>query len=464
VRTIFFFLLLLSPLGFSLSATAAPATEGLGAVSAGDRARFSGDHAKAKRAYRQAIDSQEPAAEAMARLRLLAYSGNLGGWIHGRGIERALNAAQGPAGELAWVDFHLFAPAFVGASAEEAARLAESLLTVFPAEATARMFLATRDPKWLAALGQLEALDGLGEALLVSGGRLPQPPGSWNLGIGFSGAPGLGVGAGLSFRHTDWGGWSTTAFLGGSSLGTAYAVLRAQSSKTIYLRGNFGGAKGLLYRYVAAEREALWRLRSWAELGPGFHKGPFRVWVGVVARSDEVDQDTQLGHGLLGGLSWDTRRGSGRNRQGFYGLLESESSLWGDYSHWGIFLDLRAFHALAHGVLASRLTHQQAFNPEVPFYRLPVVGGMSLHRGAPISRWRAPWISTVDLEQRWMLGGPIEGVVFVNAAQVSSSGFHPAGGVGVRFILPPEETNVSRLDMAWSDTGWGLYASWGEAF
>jgi hypothetical protein len=458
VRYFFLFLLVLSQGQYAL------ASVGLDAVSAGDRARFSGKHAQAKRAYRQAVQSEEPAAEAMARLRLLAYSGNWGAWIHGRGIEKSLNAAQGPAGDLAWADFHLFAPAIVGANPQEAVRLAEGLLAEMPAEATARLFLATGESKWLDALAELDALDGLGEALLKTAGKLPPPPGSWNLGVGFSGAPGLGFGAGFSFRHTDLYGWSTTAFVGGSTLGSSYALLRAQSSKAVYARGNIGTATGLLYRYVAHERERLWRSRSWLELGPGFQKGSFRVWLSGVARTDEVQQESLGGHGLLGGFSWDTRRGSGRERQGIYAFIESETTLWGDYSHWGLFADLRGFHSFLSGVLAARVTHQHAFEPEVPFYRLPVVGGMSLHRGAPINRWRAPWISTVDLEQRWMLGGPLEGVVFGNAAWVADSGIHPAGGVGVRLILPPEETNVSRLDMAWSDSGWGLYASWGEAF
>ena len=63
-----------------------------------------------------------------------------------------------------------------------------------------------------------------------------------------------------------------------------------------------------------------------------------------------------------------------------------------------------------------------------------------------------------------MLWGPVEGVLMTNMAWVSESGLHPAGGIGLRLLLPPEESNVSRLDLAFSDTGWGLYAAYGEAF
>jgi hypothetical protein len=400
----------------------------------------------------------------MARLRLLRYAGNLGGFIHGRGIEAALNAAEGPEGELAWVDFHLFAPPFVGADPKEAERIAEGLLGVFPAEATARLYLATGEKKWLEQLAGLDALDGLGEALLAHKGSLPPNPGSWNLGVGFSGAPGLGVGAGVSFRHTDLGGWSTEIWLGGSTMGSGYGMLRLRSSHRLFAMGNFGGAKGLLYRYVGEQRERLWRTRFWAEAGPGLRRNAFRAWFNGVARSDDVGDGPLAGHGLLAGLSWDSRVGWGAGRRGIYLAAEGESSLFGDYNHHSLFVDARVFAGGLGGVLATRLTHQQAFDPEAPFFRLPVVGGFSLHRGAYINRWRAPWIATVDLEQRWMLYGPVEFVVFGNAAWVAESGVHPAGGLGLRLILPPEETNVSRVDVAFSDSGWGLYGAWGEAF
>ena len=136
----------------------------------------------------------------------------------------------------------------------------------------------------------------------------------------------------------------------------------------------------------------------------------------------------------------------------------------GAHSDRGVFGDLRLYRGFLGGVGAVRLTHQQALNPDVPVFWLPSVGGMTLHRGAPYQRWRAEWISTLDIEERWMVWGPLEGVVFGNVAWVAEEGAHPAGGIGVRLLVPPEESNVSRFDLAFSDTGWGLYGTWGEAF
>ena len=82
----------------------------------------------------------------------------------------------------------------------------------------------------------------------------------------------------------------------------------------------------------------------------------------------------------------------------------------------------------------------------------------------------AATLLALDLEQRWMIYGPLEGVLFASPVVVGrvddlgSPSVHPAGGAGVRFLLPPEELNVIRLDVAISDSGWGVYAGWGETF
>lgn len=440
------------------------ASEGLKAVSEGDLAHYQGESSAARKAYREAVASGEPAAEAMARLRLLAYSGNFGAWIHGPGIDRALRQAEGPEADLAWMDFHLFAPAFVGASREEAIRLALELQERYPAESAARLYLATLESRWLERLESLEERDGMGEAFVRSKGKLPRPPASWNLGVGFSGAPGLGIGAGVRFFHQDLRGWSTELWLGGSTLKSGYAVLRAQSLTPVFAHVDLGGLRGVLYDYASGERETFWREAGWAELGPGLRWEAWRLWVAGRWRIDDVGSGQQPGHGVEFGATRDTREGWGAHRRGLYASLQGEAVLWGDESHQSVFADVRAFAGVLRGVLALRGTHQQVMNPEVSFFRLPSVGGMTLHRGAPFQRWRAPRITTLDLEQRWMLWGPVEGVLMTNMAWVSESGLHPAGGIGLRLLLPPEESNVSRLDLAFSDTGWGLYAAYGEAF
>lgn len=447
-----------------LFGAAGGASEGLDAVSRGDLAHYQGDAVTARQAYRQAVDSGEPAAEAMARLRLLAYSGNFGAWVHGPAIDRALRAAEGSELDLAWMDFHIFAPAFVGASREEAIRIALELQDRFPSESMSRLFLLTQEEQWLRRLRELPDRDGMGEAFIQTNGMLPNPPASWNLGIGFSGAPGLGIGAGIRFTHGDLRGWSSELWLGGSTLKSGYAVIRAQSLARLHAQFDVGLLRGVLYNYGSGERESIWREAAWAEVGPGFRQESWRFWLVGRFRLDDAGTGLQPGHGLELGATFDTRQGWGSHRRGIFAALQGDLVLGGGEAHQGLFADLRSYVGVLRGVLAARATHQQAFNPDVSFFRLPSVGGMTLHRGAPFQRWRAARITTVDLEQRWMVWGPIEAVLMTNAAWVVDSGLHPAGGVGLRLLLPPEESNVSRLDLAFSDTGWGLYAAYGEAF
>ena len=59
---------------------------------------------------------------------------------------------------------------------------------------------------------------------------------------------------------------------------------------------------------------------------------------------------------------------------------------------------------------------------------------------------------------------PLEWVIFVDGAWVQAEGFHPGVGAGLRIVLPPEDYNVVRLDLAFSDSGWGLSGAWGETF
>ena len=156
------------------------ASPGLDAVSKGDLARYQKDHLAAQALYRKAVESGEPAAEAMARLRLLVYTGKfwrLGAWSKDR---RALANAEGIDGELAWTDFHLLHLGLWGPA--EKKRFV--LLKVFwrtTRRGHIKAVLGDRRQAFLRALAELPSRDGLGEGLLQSGGMLPPNPGTWNL-------------------------------------------------------------------------------------------------------------------------------------------------------------------------------------------------------------------------------------------------------------------------------------------
>ncbi|MCB9764241.1 MAG: hypothetical protein H6739_31000 [Alphaproteobacteria bacterium] len=443
------------------------ASPGLDAVSAGDRARFDGDRAAAVDAYRAAIEAGEPAAEAMARLRLLSLSGNWGLIVHGPRIDEALYRSQGPWSALAWADFHLFAPAQVGADPAEAERFARSALLLLPGPALARLYLATGDPRWLAELEKVEARDGLAEGLLASDGALWPDPGTWFLGLGVAGAPGAGFGGGLVFANPDLARKEWVVSLEGAATtrGSYAAGLSVRSPGRVYGWG--GGAVGRTVAdvYVDDARQRFTQFSGQARLGPGLRLGDWRVAAGMGLRWDDVGEGMQAAHGPSASVAWDRRQGWGKDARGWFVAARTDGAIpaLSDYPHWAWGADARGYVGVLKGVTAGRLTFNQEL-ADAPFFRLPSAGGAELHRGAWAGRYRAAWIATADVEQRWMLIGPLEGVLFVNAAWVADDGLHPGGGAGLRLLLPPQRFNVVRLDVAVSDSGWGVYTGWGETF
>ncbi|GEM_PF-1434994 len=472
-------------------AWAQPWPRGMDAVSAGDIARWHGDRVTARDHYRQAVALGGPEAQAMARLRLLGLSGNLGSLVHGPRIDDALAQVEGAWGWLAVADFHLLAPAPIGGDLAEAVAAAEHAVQVLPGPAAARMWLATGDAQWFQALGQAEALDGLGQALLAHGGEPAPDPGTWTLGLGVAAAPGAGFGGGLVFLHPDLAarGWRVSLHAAGTTRGTFDVGV---AGRTPVWSGWYGHGAVTAGRTQAdlydadGVRSSFVQWHTSARLGPGLRWRDLSLWAGGIVRWDQVP-DTLVdpgclggvvgceapyaGHGGFGGVAWDTSDGWGATREGVRLSLSLDGVVPGlaDYDHLGWRAEARGYVALLQGVLAGRVMWRQELVPTAPLLRLPTAGGADVHRGAWAGRYRVSHLLAVDVEQRWMVRGPWEAVLFLSPAWIAPAdeglaGLHPAGGVGVRLLLPPEELNVFRFDVAVSDSGWGVYAGWGETF
>lgn len=463
-------------------------TPGMTAISDGDRARWAGDRHAARDLYRQAADSQDPAAQAMARLRLMSFSGNYGVLAHGGRLDRALYAGDpGPWLYLAWADYHLFLPGGLGVSKSEAERYARAAYNALPGPAAARLYLATGDPVWLDELAQASDRDGLGDALLANEGRLPPEPGTWLLSVGVAAAPGAGVGGGATFVHPDLGlkGWyvSTSTFattyrsyLGSGTVRTPACALQARDRRCNDLL--YDGARGYAQASAVGARTNINLYQGdvptvtrldlvQATVGPGFQWQGWSLQGGARVRWDALHldgQDTALSpaHGPWGSVMWNRATGWGKTRRGWQMSGTIDWSALG-YAHLGYGLDVHGYVGFLRGVTAARVTWDQELL-DAPIQRLPTAGGPDRHRGAWVGRYRDPRIATADLEQRWQVLRPLELVIFGNVAWVADSGFHPAGGGGIRIILPPEGLNVVRFDVAVSDSGWGIYTAFGETF
>ncbi len=447
---------------------------GITAVMAGDLARLQRDHDTAVELYQEAVSSGDPAAEAMARLRLLSVSGNLGGVIHGPSIDRALALCEGAWCDLAHADYHLFAPTEVGASPADAVYYAQSALEELPSPSAARLFLATGDEQWLELLNGADDLDGLAESLVAGAGRLPALPPTWYLGLGLFGAPSVGVGGSALFVHPNFrsgqfGVGASASSSGQYSLSTWYrrkvGVGIYSSSVRVFdgTRDLFLGDIKLVYDYSEVA----------FALGTGVATGVADVELIGTYRNLRNDLEKVDLSNLELRILRNRRRGAGVLTRGH--LLELSVALapFGEKSYLFGHLDYRRWiESPIGGGLALRALWMEGVGSD-NLYLMPSAGGSRVHRGAVLDRWISPRIATVDVEQRWTLFGPVELVTFANALYSQEFGlyldqkshdFHYGLGAGFRIIQAPKSLNVVRLDFAVSDTGRAIYVGWGEAF
>ena len=453
------------------SAMALTVSPGLSSLADGDRAWFAGDRRVAVAAWRDAVDSGEAAAEAMARLRLLMFTGNWGMAVHGPRIDRALAAcpADDPWCLLALVDFHLLAPAEVGADLALADELARGLEAELPGPAMARQLMMRSDPDALDRLGS-QPRDGLGDGLVASGGEPPPYQGTWLLGLGLVGGPGVGFGGGLHFVHPDlfYGGHRLGVEAGATSRGSAWLAASGASAGRLYGYGDGSIARWVQDLWVD-DSAVEWKVEgAQAALGPGVQLEHLRLSVGGRTRWDRVDGQALAGHGPELGFALDHRRGWGATRRGWYlgsSWRSALVALGSDYDHLSGQAEARGYLAGPWTtVVAGRVLGSRALVDGAPWYLLPSAGGAEILRGAPAGRYRGRSLAAADLEWRRMIAGPLEGAAFACGAWVQDSGWHPGGGLGLRLLMPPRQLNVVRLDFAVSDAGWAVTTGWGEVF
>lgn len=429
------------------------------ALDAGDAAWFAGERARAVAAWREAARSEDAAARAMAEVRLLRVSSNLGWIVHGPRADKALAACpvEDPWCDLAEADLALtLRDLGLSRGAGDAPALARRAMTALPGPAAARL-------AWAGALdtATLSGQDAL-SAGLREAGRWPAGPGNPVVGLGLVAGEGIGLGLGLRLVVPDLGYRAIRLEASGlaTSRGAGSLALAWRTPGERFGLGGLSAARSVLDLYEGGLREtvAVSQVSAWA--APGLRAGRLSAWGGPLFRIDQVGT-ALAGHGLLVGAGYAPRPGLSARTGG-------ELSL-GDYALGRVSLDLRSrtplgAHALAARFYAESVPWRDALTPA---WRLPAAGGAELLRGAPAGRYRGPHLIAGALELRGALG-PAWGVTaFAEAAWVPTEDDqapHPGGGVGVRWRLPPRPDNTVRLDLGFTDAGWGLCAGFGEAF
>lgn len=234
-----------------------------------------------------------------------------------------------------------------------------------------------------------------------------------------------------------------------------YALLRERALRRVYRS---------LYLGIEADYQSLGRAKfNWSE--------------------SAADQTLPLGHegstnvGLGLGLVFDDRHNVLNVREGFFGELAwlRYANAWGsDYSFDAVFLDLRYFvPTWRNQVFAMQLYSHLAVG-SIPFNHLPAIGGETIMRGYYLGRYRDKMLNAVQAEYRW-LPFPFSkrwgAAAFLATGSVSPalsdfrlSSLQLTGGAGLRFLLFPRKDIYTRLDLAFSRDGTGIYFFIGEAF
>ena len=410
------------------------------ALDTGDAAWAAGDRAVARQAWAEAAAAEDPAVRAMAEVRLLRVSGNLGWMWHGPRADRALMdcPTRDPWCDLAEADLDLtLRDLGLGGDVAHAERLAQRAAATLPSPAAERLDWA-RQP-W------------------------PSGPGTWALGLGVIGGPGIGVGGALRLAHPDLGWRAIRLDL------SAMATSRGAGSLSLAWRtpgdhpasGALSLSRSVIDLYDGGAAQTLTVDQISAYAAPIFKHGAASVYGGPLLRLDRR-QDWLAGHGLIVGGQLD-RRSSGL---GFFARTSGELSL-ADYAYGRINLDVRESLSVGPPVIAARLVAEAVpwTDPDTPPWRLPSAGGADLLRGAPAGYYRGEALAGLAVELRQGLNDTFELVGFGEAVWVADTGgLHPGGGLGLRLRLPPRPDNTVRLDLGFTDAGWGLVAGWGETF
>jgi hypothetical protein len=194
---------------------------------------------------------------------------------------------------------------------------------------------------------------------------------------------------------------------------------------------------------------------------------------GMLASGQYTGSQGGMLAGIGASLNWDTRDAVLFPHRGIYLQVQGDSfgALAGsDFTFSRVRLDLRDYVSLG----ANRVLVLQGFLLTVfgdpPFYKLGLLGGDSLLRGYYKGRFRDKGLALVQAEFRTLISERIGVVGFAGIADVYPGFGHfkleklkYSIGTGLRYVINREGATV-RLDLAWGQASFGLYATAQEAF
>ncbi|MFC4870799.1 BamA/TamA family outer membrane protein [Negadavirga shengliensis] len=186
---------------------------------------------------------------------------------------------------------------------------------------------------------------------------------------------------------------------------------------------------------------------------------------------------TNLGFGL--GLVYDNRHNVLNVRKGLFSELAvfRYNPFWqSNYHFTSVITDSRIFTPLGNNTVFAAQILGHFNRGQVPFNQLSLMGGESLMRGYYTGRYRDKNQLSAQAEIRFLpfqlgftdrIGGAIfagTGQVFPDLKGFSLNKFVWSAGGGLRFLLFPKKDIYTRLDLAFTQEGTGIYFFIGEAF
>ena len=184
---------------------------------------------------------------------------------------------------------------------------------------------------------------------------------------------------------------------------------------------------------------------------------------------------TNLGLGL--GILYDNIHNALNPRKGIYSewvVLNYNRDFGSDFNFTSYITDNRFYVPVKkNNVLAAQLYGQFTLG-NAPFNMLSLMGGESLMRGYYLGRYRDKNLIAGQLEyrilpfkfsKRWGASGFMAaGQVYDENETFQFKNLLPTGGLGLRFLVFPEKDIYTRVDVAFTEEGRGIYFFIGEAF
>ena len=184
---------------------------------------------------------------------------------------------------------------------------------------------------------------------------------------------------------------------------------------------------------------------------------------------------SNLGLGL--GILYDNIHNAMNPRKGVYSelaFLNYSENFSSDFSFTSYITDNRVYRPLGKNRVVAAQLYGQFTAGDAPFNMLALMGGESLMRGYYLGRFRDKNLVAGQLEYRilpftfskkWGASAFVAaGQVYGESSTFSWNGMLPTAGAGIRYLIFPEKDIYTRIDLAFTREGSGVYFFIGEAF